>query len=401
MLYIYICICISLFTPFRMCVYVYIQQHVWLLAQACALSVISEPLPTFPSPLPVRVLVPRAPAMGELEVFMRMKQEPLRNCIWSHLGCPNRVDKTWPFLSCRVCLTPPPAARRLEQRLPEPPPPPPPPAPPIPGPPPTTKAYNSAVTRAPWRRHELRTPQMRDGAPPIPGPPPTTKAYNSAVTRAPCRRHEFQTPQMRDAAYSTTVPWLRWPPTLNINEFELWEDGSGGKDTWGVGVADVRLRRDLMYGGYEMHLGDIRDGREDGNMAEILGLYCALSYARDKARTTTGGGIIVCDKTSLLTNILRNDATDPVTAVGHNLVRHAMIRTLEVHSYVRFVHKRWYGLNDNWHADALATQAKRDAAKLDSRIELPCPLRTGTISYAAPQWSVDGLLWAVTIVRSA
>ena len=33
---IYICICISLFTPFRMCVYVYIQQHVWLLAQACA-----------------------------------------------------------------------------------------------------------------------------------------------------------------------------------------------------------------------------------------------------------------------------------------------------------------------------------------------------------------------------
>ena len=53
---VYICICIFLFTPFRMCVYVYIQQHVWLLAQACALSVISEPLPTFPSPLPVRVL---------------------------------------------------------------------------------------------------------------------------------------------------------------------------------------------------------------------------------------------------------------------------------------------------------------------------------------------------------
>ena len=45
---VYICICISMFTPFRMCVYVYIQQHVWLLAQACALSVISEPLPTFP-----------------------------------------------------------------------------------------------------------------------------------------------------------------------------------------------------------------------------------------------------------------------------------------------------------------------------------------------------------------
>ena len=306
---------------------------------------------------------------------MRMKQEPLRNCIWSHLGCPNRVDKTWPFLSCRVCLTPPPAARRLEQRLPEPPP------------------------EAP--------PTPRRIGPTIPGPPPTTKAYNSAVTRAPSaatssgRHFVVKGTQMRDAAYSTTVPWLRWPPTLNINEFELWEDGSGGKDTWGVGVADVRLRRDLMYGGYEMHLGDIRDGREDGNMAEILGLYCALSYARDKARTTTGGGIIVCDKTSLLTNILRNDATDPVTAVGHNLVRHAMIRTLEVHSYVRFVHKRWYGLNDNWHADELATQAKRDAAKLNSRIELPCPLRTGTISYAAPQWSVDGLLWAVTIVRSA
>ena len=33
-----------MFTPFRMCVYVYAQQHVWLLAQACALFVISEPL---------------------------------------------------------------------------------------------------------------------------------------------------------------------------------------------------------------------------------------------------------------------------------------------------------------------------------------------------------------------
>ena len=60
------------------CVHVHAHAGVWLLAQACALSVISEPLPTFPSPLPRRVLVPRAPAMGELEAFMRLKEDKLR-----------------------------------------------------------------------------------------------------------------------------------------------------------------------------------------------------------------------------------------------------------------------------------------------------------------------------------
>ena len=53
----------------------------------------------------------------------------MQNCQWSHMGCPSQVDRTWPFLCCPVCLTPPPRARRI--------------GPGIPGPPPTTRACDS------------------------------------------------------------------------------------------------------------------------------------------------------------------------------------------------------------------------------------------------------------------
>ena len=107
----------------------------------------------------------------------------------------------------------------------------------------------------------------------------------------------------------------------------------------------------------------------------------------------------MCDKTSLLTNIIKNTVTDPVTAVGLNLVRHAMIKTLEVHTYIRFVHKKFYGYGDNWRADTLAKKGKREAADRDSRISLPDPLRIGAIRFEAPHWRDPSLLWSVTIVR--
>ena len=248
-------------------------------------------------------------------------------------------------------------------------------------------------------------PRARRIGPGIPGPPPTTRACDSGEAKAPSAAASsgdniaIARRQQTVASNMATAPWMTWPPVWDVNEFEIWVDGSGGKVTWGVGLADVRDKEDIIYGGYQKNLGALQDGREDGNMAEVLGLYCGLSYARDRARTATGGGIIVCDKTSLLTNIIKNTVTDPVTAVGLNLVRHAMIKTLEVHTYIRFVHKKFYGYGDNWRADTLAKKGKREAADRDSRISLPDPLRIGAIRFVAPRWRDPSLLWSVTIVR--
>ena len=184
----------------------------------------------------------------------------MRNCQWSHMGCPSQVDRTWPFLCCPACLTPPPRARRPERRL--------------PGPP----------TQGP--------PNPRRIGPGIPGPPPTTRACDSgqAPSAAASSGDDIAIARRQQTVASNmaTAPWMTWPPVWDVNEFEIWVDGSGGKVTWGVGLADVRDEKDIIYGGYKKYLGALRDGREDGNMAEVLGLYCGLSYARDRARRTTG-----------------------------------------------------------------------------------------------------------------
>ena len=229
----------------------------------------------------------------------------------------------------------------------------------------------------------------------VPGMGPGMASKELETKGNPVQQHETSRARTCGSASCMT-----WPPVCDVNEFEVWVDGSGGKRTWGVGMADVREEKEFIYGGYEKYLGALRTGKEDGNMAEVLGLYIGLSYARAEAQTTTGGGIIVCDKTSLLVNIMQNTVTDPVTAVGLNLVRHAMIKTLETHTYVRFVHKRFYGYGDKWTPDALAKQGKKEAKIHDHRISLPDPLRTGAIRFVAPRWKNRSLLLSVTILRA-
>ena len=69
--------------------------------QACALSVVSEPLPTFPSPLPVRVLEvqtqgPSDPAMCDVEMLMRLKQEKFSLLSPSTLKMPELLGTKMP-----------------------------------------------------------------------------------------------------------------------------------------------------------------------------------------------------------------------------------------------------------------------------------------------------------------
>ena len=118
----------------------------------------------------------------------------MRNCQWSHMGCPNQVDRTWPFLCCPTCLTPPPRARRPERRLPG----------------PATQGPPTPRRIIPW----------------IPGPPPT-RACDSSEEQAPSAAASsgdnivIARRQQTVASNRVTAPWMTWPPVWDVNEFEI------------------------------------------------------------------------------------------------------------------------------------------------------------------------------------
>ena len=133
-------------------------------------------------------------------------------------------------------------------------------------------------------------------------------------------------------------------------------------------------------------------------MAEGLGLYSVLSYARQQAVTRTGGGLIVCDRTAMLKNLMDKPIKDPVDQMLLNLIRHAMVKALTAHRYVTFVHKTCYGYGKNWLPDALAKSGRKNAAA-STRIHVPCPLECGNIRFVKPRWNSNGLLLQVTMER--
>ena len=131
-------------------------------------------------------------------------------------------------------------------------------------------------------------------------------------------------------------------------------------------------------------------------------MYQTLRYAENRAQTTAGGGIIVCDRTAALKNLIDNPLKDPVHQMVFELTKHAMVKALDRHSYITFVHKKVYGYKKDWVPDKLAKSARKSAARveLDHRIKVPRPLASGNFRFVNPKW-VGPLLARVTIVRDA
>ena len=286
--------------------------------------------------------------------------------MFSHLGCRSELAPEWPYLCCRACLTPPPRARRVGPRV---------PGRPVQQPPTGSCAAASETVK-----------------------PSDTEDDEDTSTE-----EEEDSP---DAGRSEDPLLLH---AVNADEFELWIDGSGGDDVWGVGLVDARIEFFQSLGGRNKSLGALRDMGErcnycDGHMAEGLGLYCALSYAWERAVTATGGGIIVCDRTAALKNLIDKPLRHPVRQMVLDLIRHAMLKALAVHRYVTFVHKKCYGYDKNWLPDKLAKSGRKRAEELDNRIHVPCPLESGRVRFVDPLWMGRGenhkvLLMRVTIVR--
>ena len=124
----------------------------------------------------------------------------------------------------------------------------------------------------------------------------------------------------------------------------------------------------------------------DGHIAEAIGLYFALSYARRLPAGGTGGGIIICDRMALLGNLAGKSIVDPVKQRAVDLVKHSLWKLLSVHDYVTFVYKGLYGYGDRWPPDTLATEAREEAWHSKTHLRVPIPLKYGEFRFENPLW---------------
>ena len=173
--------------------------------------------------------------------------------------------------------------------------------------------------------------------------------------------------------------------------FLLGVDGSGGEDVWAVGLIDWQKRREMSYGGRNKNLGGLRAMGDrihhcDAHIAEAIGLYFALSYARHLPAGGTRGGTIICDRMALLGNLAGKSIVDPVKQRAVDLVKHSLWKLLSVHDYVTFVYKGLYGYGKNWPPDTLATEARKDAWHSNTHLRVPIDLKYGELRFENPLW---------------
>ena len=188
-----------------------------------------------------------------------------------------------------------------------------------------------------FRTCQVPPPKATKIGPHIPGRP-----------QLPGNDEDTSTEGEEDNTDQTLEELRRLAPEDNVDEFMLWVDGSGGENEWGVGMLDARDEKTQQWAGRKRYLEALQAMEAkwnycDGHIAECLGLYLALRYAQDMAQTTTGGGIIVCDRTAALKNLIDKPLKDPVQQMVFELTKHAMVKALDRHSYITFVHKKVYG----------------------------------------------------------
>ena len=187
--------------------------------------------------------------------------------------------------------------------------------------------------------------------------------------------------------------------------FNVAVDGSGGDDFWGIGLLDQPKRKGLYFGGRCMNLGVLRamGGRCrycDAHICEALALYFGLSYARQMYGGRNGCGIVICDRTALLTNAAGSALENPVFQMAVDFVLHQMAKALDVFSSIRFVQKRCHGHKDSWTPDKLSKTGRKCAASLDAYVHVPCPLRLEPIQWVNVEKDANGMITRATIKRA-
>ena len=130
-------------------------------------------------------------------------------------------------------------------------------------------------------------------------------------------------------------------------------------------------------------------------------MYFALSYARHMYGGRRGCGIVICDRTQLLTNMAGLPLQNPVFQRAADFVHDQMVKALQVFSSIRFVHKRCHGHTDSWTPDRLARLGRQCARTLDGRVHVPCPLLLDPIRFTDLERDNNGMIARVTIERGA
>ena len=188
--------------------------------------------------------------------------------------------------------------------------------------------------------------------------------------------------------------------------FNVAVDGSGGEAHWGVGLLDQLTCRNMYFGGLCVNLGALRamnEGRTfcDAHVCEALAMYFALSYARHVYGGRPGRGIVICDRTQLLTNVAGLPLQNMVFQMAADFVHDQMVKALQVFSSITFIQKRCHGHTGSWRPDRLARLGREEAQTLNGHVHVPCPLWLQPIRFVDPESNADGLLMRVTIERVA
>ena len=192
--------------------------------------------------------------------------------------------------------------------------------------------------------------------------------------------------------------------SVDLIAFNVAVDGSGGEICWGVGLLDQLTRLERHFGGLCIFLGALRAMNEghtfcDAHVCEALAMYFALSYARHVYGGRCGCGIVICDRTQLLTNIAGLSLQNPVFQMAADFVHDQMVKALQVFSSIRFVHKRCHGHTDSWTPDRLAKLGRQCAQTLNGHVHVPCPLLLDPIRFTDLERDNNGMIERVTIER--